>query len=142
MILTVNLWKSTQTNATANATFDPSRELVEIYKCIELIRNYELKHTNAGRLIDIINTVISVSHYTNSVPSSQNADSLNTGMPPSVTQLSQNSVETNEGQHQELSSFHLPLYTDELGSFDSSPYMTTSFCDFTPAVGQTRRVPV
>ncbi|THU78358.1 hypothetical protein K435DRAFT_700199 [Dendrothele bispora CBS 962.96] len=43
MILTVNLWKSTQTNVTGNATFNPSRELAEIYKCVELIRTYEPK---------------------------------------------------------------------------------------------------
>ncbi|THU89833.1 hypothetical protein K435DRAFT_802418, partial [Dendrothele bispora CBS 962.96] len=68
-------------------------------------------------------------------------DTSNTGIPPSDTRPSQNFVEINEIQSQEPSSFHLPLYTDELGSFNSFPdSTTTSFFDFTPAEGQIGQV--
>ncbi|THU94560.1 hypothetical protein K435DRAFT_756517 [Dendrothele bispora CBS 962.96] len=139
MILTVNLWKSTQTNITANAltTSNPSGDLAEIYKCIELIRIYEPKYPNAGRSIDLINTVISASHYplmtSSSVPSSDSADASNAGIPPSIIQPFQNSVET---QLQDAAgSFHLPLYTNELGSFSLSSD-TTSF-DSASVAGKT-----
>ncbi|THU78284.1 hypothetical protein K435DRAFT_845840 [Dendrothele bispora CBS 962.96] len=132
MILTVNLWKSTQTNITANAlaTSNSSRDLAEIYKCIELIRIYEPK--------DVINTVISASHYplmtSSSVHSSDRAGTSNAGIPPSFIQPFQNSVETQDA----AGSFHLPLYTNELGSFSLSSD-TTSF-DSASVAGKTGQV--
>jgi len=43
MILAVNLWKGTQIKirASAPAGLNPSREMAEIRKCIELIQVYE-----------------------------------------------------------------------------------------------------
>ncbi|KAF5345064.1 hypothetical protein D9758_010410 [Tetrapyrgos nigripes] len=59
MVLAVNLWRERQSNVEFNAR----SELVDIYKCIDMIRLYESRYPLAGRLIDIINTVMSVSRY-------------------------------------------------------------------------------
>ncbi|KAK7438632.1 Gypsy retrotransposon integrase-like protein 1 [Stygiomarasmius scandens] len=59
MVLAVNLWRERQINSNSSLR----NELTDIYKSIEMIRLYETRYVLAGRLIDIINTVISVSHY-------------------------------------------------------------------------------
>ncbi|THU78289.1 hypothetical protein K435DRAFT_973589 [Dendrothele bispora CBS 962.96] len=144
MILTVNLWRATQNNANANtlASFNPSKELAEIYKCVELIRIYEPKYSLAGRLIDIINTVISASHHpsltSTSGDSSRITDTPNTTIPPdTTTQPFQSSAEISETQPQEIAgSFHLPLYTNELGSSSFSLLPDTTTFDSAPVAGE------
>ncbi|THU84637.1 hypothetical protein K435DRAFT_732990 [Dendrothele bispora CBS 962.96] len=56
MVLAVNLWREKHTNPSFNA----ETELSDIYKCINMLRLHESMFTLAGRVIDIINTVLSV----------------------------------------------------------------------------------
>ncbi|THU84638.1 hypothetical protein K435DRAFT_783681 [Dendrothele bispora CBS 962.96] len=56
MVLAVNLWRGKHTNS----NFNPGTELADIYKCVNMIRLHESTFTLAGRLNDIINTVMSV----------------------------------------------------------------------------------
>ncbi|KAF5354508.1 hypothetical protein D9758_012417 [Tetrapyrgos nigripes] len=55
MIFAVNLWRGKQ----VNSRYDPRFDLAQIYKCVQLLRAYELRHASAGRLVDIINAVMS-----------------------------------------------------------------------------------
>ncbi|KAJ3729514.1 fungal-specific transcription factor domain-containing protein [Lentinula raphanica] len=58
IILLINFWRGKRSNAVMNT----SAEMREVYKCFELIRPYEKRFQGAGRMIDILNKIISVGH--------------------------------------------------------------------------------
>ncbi|THU86599.1 hypothetical protein K435DRAFT_782796 [Dendrothele bispora CBS 962.96] len=59
IVLALNLVRSTQ----QKLNFDPGRELLDIYKCIELLHLYEARYPLSGRLVDTINMIMFASHY-------------------------------------------------------------------------------
>ncbi|KAE9383721.1 hypothetical protein BT96DRAFT_792679, partial [Gymnopus androsaceus JB14] len=50
VILLLNLWSAKQSGIVA----DPIRDMGYISKCLEILKNYELRWQSAGRMCDII----------------------------------------------------------------------------------------
>ncbi|THU99814.1 hypothetical protein K435DRAFT_776856 [Dendrothele bispora CBS 962.96] len=55
MILAINLWRGM---ITKSSHFDNQKGASEIHKCIDILRLYEPRYVHAGRMIDMINTVM------------------------------------------------------------------------------------
>ncbi|KAK7457803.1 Gypsy retrotransposon integrase-like protein 1 [Stygiomarasmius scandens] len=106
VILAVNLWRGKHMNAIC--TFNVGNELNDIYKCINLLRLYEPRFTLAGRLVDIINTVMSVNRW----PSSPSPAPESYQAAPEVYQTSQNPSRDFLIDQRDL---NLPFYSSELG---------------------------
>ncbi|KAF5361133.1 hypothetical protein D9758_009054 [Tetrapyrgos nigripes] len=60
MILAINLWRGINTQT---PELDRKKEIADIYRCIDILRVYEPRYVVAGRLIDLVNSVMSASHY-------------------------------------------------------------------------------
>ncbi|KAF5372152.1 hypothetical protein D9758_005104 [Tetrapyrgos nigripes] len=130
MVLAVNLWRAKGIQAKANilSNFDPNKEMAWIQRCIELIHVQESKFLLAGRMVDLIKTVVSASHTPFSTFSL--SQDFISDQNHSVTETL---TESTQGLHQQQagipnfdnsSNIHLPFYTSELGSFD--PYTDLS----------------
>ncbi|KAF5346589.1 hypothetical protein D9758_013444 [Tetrapyrgos nigripes] len=65
-VLALNLIRSTK----LNIKFDARKEMMDIHKCIELLRLYETTSRHAGRLIDVLNVMMFASYLP---PQSENA---------------------------------------------------------------------
>ncbi|THU84639.1 hypothetical protein K435DRAFT_732999 [Dendrothele bispora CBS 962.96] len=86
MVLTVNLWRGKHTST----NFSAETELIDIYKCINMLRLFEPMYTLAGRLVDIINTVLSVNRgpaYPSGLLGNTGAQGIG-GITPAVYQIS------------------------------------------------------
>ncbi|KAF5350768.1 hypothetical protein D9758_010394 [Tetrapyrgos nigripes] len=70
MILAVNLWRRRE----INHSVDPPVELADIYRCTDLLQLYESRYILAGRLNDIISTVMSVGHFESSTARTSSRD--------------------------------------------------------------------
>ncbi|KAF5346392.1 hypothetical protein D9758_012772 [Tetrapyrgos nigripes] len=57
-VLALNLVRSTK----LKIKFDAMKEMMDIHKCIELLRSYETTYRHAGRLIDVLNVMMFASH--------------------------------------------------------------------------------
>ncbi|KAJ3746401.1 hypothetical protein DFH05DRAFT_1485078 [Lentinula detonsa] len=57
VVLLINLWKRTWMNSMP----DPQQETAEVYKCLQFLAFYERRHDSAGRLYDVLSTMISAS---------------------------------------------------------------------------------
>ncbi|KAJ3927792.1 MAG: hypothetical protein NXY57DRAFT_1024018 [Lentinula lateritia] len=68
VILLINLWKRTWMNSMP----DQQKETAEVYTCLQYLSLYERRHESAGRLYDVLSTMISAS----GIPSPSGAPSL------------------------------------------------------------------
>ncbi|KAJ3837230.1 hypothetical protein EV361DRAFT_963242 [Lentinula raphanica] len=57
VILLINLWKRTWMNSMP----DQEKETAEVYKCLQFLAFYERRYESAGRLYDVLSTMISAS---------------------------------------------------------------------------------
>ncbi|KAJ8073924.1 Gypsy retrotransposon integrase-like protein 1 [Marasmius tenuissimus] len=56
LILLVSIWRQEQTEV----GLDSKDDLRDVYRCIELIQRYEPRYQTAGRLVDVLNAVITI----------------------------------------------------------------------------------
>ncbi|KAJ4490586.1 fungal-specific transcription factor domain-containing protein [Lentinula aciculospora] len=57
VILLINLWTSLR----HKTSYDPRRDIADVYSCVDHLRGYEQRYENAGRLYDVLEAAISVS---------------------------------------------------------------------------------
>lgn len=57
IMILLNLWAGSRLGMMA----DPRREMEDVYHCVRILKSYEIRYQNAGRMCDIIDKFISVS---------------------------------------------------------------------------------
>ncbi|KAK7435216.1 Gypsy retrotransposon integrase-like protein 1, variant 2 [Stygiomarasmius scandens] len=72
IVLILNAWRGKQQNATSGT----NKELVDVYKCIGMIRSYENRWQSAGTFCDVLHEIISISNVYNPGSSENSASSL------------------------------------------------------------------
>ncbi|KAK1221321.1 Gypsy retrotransposon integrase-like protein 1 [Marasmius sp. AFHP31] len=56
LILLVSIWRPQR----AKSTLETEKEMADVYRCVKLISKYEERYQTAGRIVDILNAVITV----------------------------------------------------------------------------------
>ncbi|KAF9058470.1 fungal-specific transcription factor domain-containing protein [Rhodocollybia butyracea] len=124
IVLLINFWRGRSSNLTS----DSGMEIRDVYKCVELIKPYEKQHQGAGRMVDILNGIISVGQLR---PPSPARSSFNPsyrasdsdiglagflGLGPSNTGSSpKQNLDIQRPPPSQLCWGPLPFYTNELG---------------------------
>ncbi|KAL0070025.1 Gypsy retrotransposon integrase-like protein 1 [Marasmius tenuissimus] len=56
LILLVSIWRKQH----AKSTLETEKEMTDVYRCVKLISQYEERYQTAGRIVDMLNAVITV----------------------------------------------------------------------------------
>ncbi|GAW04184.1 hypothetical protein LENED_005959 [Lentinula edodes] len=136
IVLLINFWRGKK----LNAPLSTGTEMFDVHKCFKIIRPFEQRYQGAGRMIDILNAIISVGHLNHDVPlESDSSTHIARDWDPkpsssflpkpaehsnasshamSIIKFSQQPADrSHEGtlQHTPISRSSLPFYTTELG---------------------------
>ncbi|THU99813.1 hypothetical protein K435DRAFT_776855 [Dendrothele bispora CBS 962.96] len=128
MILAINLWRGM---ITKSSHFNNQKEATEIHKCIDILRLYEARYVHAGRMIDMINTVMAgiqcAPRFSSTpgpvalTPSETLPTASDTQPPVSLPSMLDNTSLPSFTSEQH---FNIPLHTSDLGGtnwFKSPP---------------------
>ncbi|KAJ3880261.1 fungal-specific transcription factor domain-containing protein [Lentinula edodes] len=136
IVLLINFWRGKK----LNAPLSTGTEMFDVHKCFKIIRPFEQRYQGAGRMIDILNAIISVGHLNHDVPLESDSSTHiardwdpkpSSSFLPKLTEHSnasshamsiinfsqQPADRSHEGtlQHTPISRSSLPFYTTELG---------------------------
>ncbi|KAF5345455.1 hypothetical protein D9758_013649 [Tetrapyrgos nigripes] len=151
-VLALNLIRSIR----LNIKFDVRKEMMDIHKCMDLLRLYEPKYLLAGRFVDVLNVMMFASHLpppvgtlgSPAVPTENNSMTQGPTIPNHPNQLPSNQVSAISGAWANVpqnprftennhppSPTQLPFYSSELGELPIHNSSQSSF-NGPPGTGQ------